>query len=146
MKLPYTGYEQCGQHVGPLFLSFHQVLCAVSSHSQHPLNIFKPKRKPLSKCVSSINLFNNLFIMHFWHFKVYSHLIMEQSLAAEKRYLSSEVMTRQVIGSLCPLNSLMSDASGGKSWREKKCVQKQFSTKIKHLANIRENLHLHLWQ
>lgn len=43
---------------------------------------------------------------------------MEQSLAAEKMYLSSEVMTRQVIGSLCPLNSLMSEASGGESWRE----------------------------
>lgn len=51
----------------------------------------------------------------FKHFKVYSHLIMEQSLEAEKMYFSSEVMTRQVIGSLCPLNSLMSEASGGKS-------------------------------
>ncbi len=41
--------------------------------------------------------------------------MMEQSLAAEKMYLSSEVMTRQVIGSLCPLNTLISEASGGMS-------------------------------
>lgn len=40
---------------------------------------------------------------------------MEQSLAAEKMYLSSEVTTRQVTGSLCPLNTLISEASGGMS-------------------------------
>lgn len=51
----------------------------------------------------------------FRDFNVYQHLIMEQSLAAEKMYLSSEVMTKQVIGSLCPLNTLISEASGGTS-------------------------------
>lgn len=40
---------------------------------------------------------------------------MEQSLAAEKMYLSSGVMTRHVIGSLCPLNILISEGSGGMS-------------------------------
>lgn len=45
---------------------------------------------------------------------------MEQSLAAEKMYLSSEVMTRQVIGSLCPRNTLISEESGATSWRDER--------------------------
>lgn len=55
---------------------------------------------------------------------------MEQSLAAEKMYLSSEVMTRQVIGSLCPRNTLISEESGATSWRDKReviVVKKNFS-------------------
>lgn len=47
---------------------------------------------------------------------------MEQSLAAEKMYFSSEVMTRQVIGSLCPCNTLISEESGATSWRDKREV------------------------
>lgn len=70
------------------------------------------------KMMSCINKYTRLNTLHQMQDFKHSHLIMEQSLAAEKMYLSSEVMTRQVIGSLCPLNSLMSEASGGKSWRE----------------------------
>lgn len=53
---------------------------------------------------------------------------MEQSLAAEKMNFSSELMTRQVIGSLCPLNSLISEASGGMSCKrdKRKSNQSQF--------------------
>ncbi len=51
----------------------------------------------------------------FQDFNAYWHLMMEQSLAAEKMYLSSEEMTRQVTGSLCPLKTLISEASGGMS-------------------------------
>lgn len=71
------------------------------------------------RCFWKTIRFNGFFSMEdLKHFKVYSHLMMEQSLAAEKMYLSLEVMTRQVIGSLWPLNSLISEASGGKSCRE----------------------------
>lgn len=63
---------------------------------------------------------------------------MEQSLAAEKMYLSSEVMTRQVIGSLCPRNTLISEESGATSWRDikrsyscQKQKQKNFSSEYK---------------
>lgn len=41
--------------------------------------------------------------------------MIEQSLAAEKMHLSSGVMTTQVTGSLCPLNNLISEASGAMS-------------------------------
>lgn len=50
------------------------------------------------------------------------HLIMEQSLAAEKMYFSSEEMTRQVTGSLCPLNTLISETSGATSWKNARDV------------------------
>lgn len=51
--------------------------------------------------------------------------MIEQSLAPEKMYLSSEVMTRQVIGSLCPFNTLISEASGGKSYRKKNKTKRE---------------------
>lgn len=76
---------------------------------------------------------------------------MEQSLAAEKMYLSSEVITRQVIGSLCPRNTLISEESGATSWRDKrevKVIKKNF-LRISYLESqlSRRNLtHLHLWQ
>lgn len=46
-----------------------------------------------------------------------SHLMMEQSLEAENTCWSSGEMTRQVTGSLWPLNRRISDTSGGRSWR-----------------------------
>lgn len=76
-----------------------------------------------------------------------SHLMIVQSLAAEKMYLSSEEMTRQVTGSLCPRNTLISDTSGASIWKNDKrsCMVKTniFFIQIWIDAYID---YLHLWQ
>lgn len=116
MKWSYTGCGRCVQRVCPRCLSFRQVSCEVSFRSQRPLNT--QRRKLPNELV--VHIVNISFIVHeILGKKIMNgnqHLIMAQSLAAEKMYLSSEEMTRQVTGSLCPRNTLISDASGAWSW------------------------------
>lgn len=115
MIWPWRGCGLYVQHVCPLCLSFHHVLYTVSSHSQHPLKI---RRKKQSQSVKLKLKWSALATVRrkLCSISLYLHLMMEQSLAAEKMHLSSGEITRQVIGSLCPLNTRISEASGGMIW------------------------------